>query len=230
MWNKKSITFAFLFVLLLGTAAANGNVILITNIDDLHVDSPPLEWGQLGPPFTEVPQYFQANVGGLVLFNGTFAGGPGERRDEGNGWVGNFTLGDALLWTNSNGPLTLDWGFGVQGMGVQIETGSYGSFVAQIKAFDGDTLLGTFTESGNSQPTEDGSAIFIGVKDSIRDITAIELSVISCTGNCADFAINQVYFRGLSLGDAVPEPTSVVLLGSGLLAGIATLRKRSTSS
>lgn len=225
MWNKKLILSASLCtLLLLSTSAANANVVLITNLNDLRANIPPLDWGQLGPPFTQVPQQFQSDIGGVFLVDGTFAGGPGERLDEGTGWVGNFTLGDHLLWTNANGPLVLDFGR-VQGVGLQIETNSYGPFTAQIKAFNGNTLLGTFLENGNSQPTEDGSAIFIGVKDSIIDITSIELSIVSCTGNCADFAINSVYFRAFNI-EGVPEPASIVLLGSGLLAAVgSSLRK-----
>ena len=224
MWNKKLTLSASLCALLLLTTAANANVILVTNLNDLHANFGPLDWGQLGPPFTQVPQQFQANIGGVFLVNGMFATGPGERRDEGNGWTGNFTLGDPLLWTNSNGPLTLDWFRGVQGVGVQIETNSYGPFTAQIQAFNGNTLLGTFLENGNSQPTEDGSAIFIGVRASLSEITSVEFSITSCTGNCADFTIDSVYFRAFNI-EGVPEPASVVLLGSGLLAAVGSLRK-----
>ena len=224
MWKEKLVTFAFLFVLLLGTVAADGSVILITHRSDLN-ESNELDWDYFGPPFTQIPQDFQFNFG-LFAVDGSFATGPGERLDEGNGWTGNFAIGDRLAWTNANGPLTFTFFDPVQGAGAQIETSSFGAFTAQIKAFDGDTLLGAFLENGNSQPTEDGSAIFIGVKDEVRDITSIEFSILSCTGDCSDFAINLVSIRTFIPPD-VPEPASLLLLSSAFLAVIGNVRKRS---
>lgn len=223
MCNKKLSLFAFLFVLLVAVAAANASVVLITDRNAMNANFW-LDWGFQGPPFTQIPQFFSF-PNGEGQIQGMFATGPGERRDEGNGWNGNFTVGDQLGWTNANGPLTFFFPNGAQGAGAQIEPNSYGPFTAQIQAFHNDTLLGTFLENGNSQPTEDGSAIFIGIKDQIDEVTSIVFSIVSCTGNCSDFAVNLVSVRGIS-PVGIPEPASIVLLGSGLLAALGSLRRR----
>lgn len=224
MWNKKLTLSAFACtILLLVTAPASATPVLITDRSAMNANIQ-LDWAFQGPPFTQIPQFFSfPNGEGRIL--GMFATGPGERRDEGNGWTGNFSVGDALGWTHANGPVTFFFGSGAQGAGAQIEPDSYGPFTAEIQAFHNDTLLATFFENGNSQPTEDGSAIFIGVKDQIDDITSIIFSIASCTGNCSDFALNLVSARGI-LPVGVPEPASLVLVGSGLFGAAAKVRRR----
>ena len=85
-----------------------------------------------GPPFSSIPQDSIANSNGGNTAQVHFAGGAnGERRDQGNGWGGNFAPGDELLWTaGDNGPLTFTFGDTVSGVGANIQadlrTGSCG--------------------------------------------------------------------------------------------------------
>jgi hypothetical protein len=201
-------------VLVSFTAAQADTLSLVTS----RVGSDSLNWVQLGAPFTAIPNPFTAvSVGGIVV-TGTFAGTTGEIRQQGDGWNGNFTPGDNLVWTDSQGPLTLAFSQGLNEVGTQIQQDNYGAFTAEIDAYNGVTLLGSFTENGNSNANGDGSAIDIGVMDlSGSNITSVTLSLTSST----NFAINQ-----LDLNSATtPEPGTIMLLGSGLgLVGFARRR------
>ena len=171
------------------------------------------------PPFSNIPNGSTATSVGGVQAVVNLAGGDGQRRDEGNGWIGNFTIGDELFWTNNNGPMTFNFTTPVSGVGAQISSDAFGAFVAQIC----DQRMNCFTEAGNNQPTEDGSAIFIGLAND-PGITSVTFSLLSCVFNCNDFAINQMDIT--TGGGTTPEPSSLLLMGSGLLAVAGFARRR----
>ena len=180
-------------------------------------------WNQLGPDGTAIPNGFNAtSVGGIGVTGHFTQGGAGEVRVEcpftNCGWAGNFAPGVSLLWTNSpgQGPLTLDFSQGVAGAGFQIQADFYGQFSAQLQAFDGATLLGTFFATGNSNGAENNSAIFLGVQDLTgADITSIKLGTFNCALDCKDFAINELWLNTKAPANT-PEPATMMLLSSGL--------------
>ena len=190
------------------------------------------DWEQnFGPPFSDIPNdsYILATYGNfhaLVHFEG---GGDGQRRDEGNGWQGNFIPGEHLLWTNSpgQGPLTFFFEEGVFGAGVQIQAHSPGAFTAVMEAYDYyGHLITRFSEHGYSNGNEDGSAIYIGI-DLIggNALWSLTLSLRDANGDLNDFAINQLDVF-VPPDAAVPEPASLILLGTGFLGAAGIGRKR----
>jgi len=184
-----------------------------------------------GPPGSNIPGNSTATSTLGVQVTVNFAeGGGGVREDEGNGWIGNFTLGDELLWTDQDGPLNLN-GFSqtLSGIGANIQPVRFGDFTAVIAAFDvNNNLIEAFAENGTSNQNEDGSAIFIGLSN-VPGIAFVRFSVPSCArgGNCdPNFAINQLdIVTGAVAPVAVPAPSTLLLLASGLVT-LGYLRRR----
>lgn len=213
----KRIALSFVFCLLLVSSSAWASTDFV-------------DWGQLGPPFTVLttPQTFTSSgtTTGIVGLNdfGNF-----ERRDQGNGWNGNFNPGDHLIWNQGEqGPdpgITMIFDQATFGGGAQIEADQFGIFTATLSVYDlGLNLMTTVTMTGDSESTGDGSAIFIGFQSNSADVGALKFDVVSSTGQDA-LAIGglTVYTSGMT---GTPEPNSLLLLGSGLVGVIGYGRRR----
>jgi hypothetical protein len=186
---------------------------------------------QIAPPGTTVstPQLMISFTGNNAALVGNADGSPFLTTQEGFGWTGNFDYGESLLWTgNSNfgigglGPMAMVFFNPVGTVGFSIQADFYGAFTAYLTAFDanGNPLVTYINTNGNSDGSENGSALFMGLGDLTGpNIASIEFTITSSQGPLADndFAIDDV-----SIG-TVPEPSSLVLLGSRLigLAGVA---------
>jgi hypothetical protein len=157
----------------------------------------------------------------------TDAGSSFEWRSQGSGWAGNFAPGEPLLWTrDANGPITLAFSSPIWGLGMQIQSDSYGAFSAIIEAFDslGNPLGSVTRTDGNSTDASDDSAIFMGLLSDSGNVSRVRISVPTATGAPNDFAISGPQIQ--STGAEVPEPASVLLFGSGSLALMAFARRR----
>jgi hypothetical protein len=214
---------AFLALLfLVGVGSAHASVILVTLPAALGANDS-IDWSQLGPSFTFLTSPQSVVSGGGLNASVSSSGGQFERRDQNNGWGGNFAPGTPLLWDREVGPeILVTFATPISGAGAQIQADFFGPFTAQIIVNGG--ALGTFTENGTSNGNSDNSAIFIGALSSIADITTIQFDLTSASSEPNDFAIGPVALN--TTGAAVPEPSSLVLLVTVLAALALSLRNR----
>lgn len=185
-----------------------------------------VNWANLGNSRTIVPNPFSINSNNGNTLNVSQQGQSSfQRRDQGNGWRGNFSSGDSLLSTRgANGPITINFANPVARVGTQVQSRYTGAFNAIITAFDnvGNTL-GSFTGAGNSNRNGDGSAIFLGIgtDDDINKIDRVVFSVSNASSNPQNFAINNLSLRT----EPVPEPLTILGTLAAGSVGVALRRK-----
>jgi hypothetical protein len=173
-----------------------------------------IDWSQLGPNNGNVlaPQMVETISGRDAIV--TSMGTGFIRKDEGNGWDGNFFTGTKLLVTNNSGPdITLTFDFEVDWVGAQIQAAAPGPFTAEV------TVNGTstYSETGSSNDAADGSAIFIGWSGG--PITSISFRLSAAADFPYEFAIGPVYLGPESEESVVPETSTWAML----LVGFAGL-------
>jgi hypothetical protein len=222
-------------LVLAAAGGAQAAALLVTSAAALGANDS-VNWSQLGPDGTIVAAGFGATSVNSVVVSGGLAGSDACLAVVGGsncGWNAGpgFTLGDSVLWAEDSGgagsgPLSLGFS-GMLGAGLYLQALASGAFTASIEAFNGGNSLGLFSESSAS-----GDGIFIGVLDSVADITSIRLSLTACTASCDlnDFGVNTLLLKAQDTGTGtVPEPATLplVLLAGG---GLAMLRRRAAGN
>ncbi len=236
---------ALLIFLVLGLAAATptrADVIQLFSPADL-VGGTTLDFPNVTPGF--VGTVFNGPVvarGGVVTATFTAAGGQLVRFDQGVGFFGSFANGTELVVTERatgatgtpTGPLTITFnipifGFGISAQNTFTEADETSTFTFSV--FDGATLLGTFSRSGPDfvGPFQT-DPLFLGVRAILgQQITRIVISgastILDSDGDGIPDSRAQNNFAVGPPTVVVPEPATMILLGTGL-AGIAAARRR----
>jgi hypothetical protein len=203
-------------------ALALGTAMVPAHADSLVTTAPTgsdtLDWSQFGSQGSAISSSFSFTTNNSVSGTGSYANGAGEVWYQGN-WAGNFAPGAPLNYNTTSGAITLNFGEGYTQIGAQIMSDDYGSFTAQICDANG-----CFTEDGVSNGDADNSAIYIGVSSG-DPITWVTFSLTDApNGTTDDFALGNVVLGGGS--SATPEPSSLALLGTGIVGAGAAMRRR----
>ncbi|MFA4994007.1 MAG: VPLPA-CTERM sorting domain-containing protein [Bdellovibrionales bacterium] len=224
----KKLLLAVLAVLAL-TAPAQAATVGIASVGALGTTDT-YDWGQLGDAFQELssPQNVTSNGGATAVVS---SDGALARFDQGIEWSGNFPNGEKLLYSSPYG-FAFSLTNPVQGIGMQIQPNYFGSFVAEITAYDSnDTVLGTFMEPGSSTYNEIGDGIFLGVLSDLINISKIGLVVYDPAAFQEDGSIEPGYLLDFAVGTvyttvpAVPLPAALPLFAGGLL-GLGLFKRR----
>jgi hypothetical protein len=209
---------------MLATGAAQAGVV---SLWDGTGSNDTTSWAGLGGDGTVIPSPFSATSAAGNPVTGSFAGGTGLvavqcPASPSCSWTGGFPAGDTLVWAFDaanavgTGPVTLALGNPVLAGGVELQSDSVVQFTAQVEAFAGATPLGS--ASITSDPA--GDPVFIGIQDTVAEITSLVFSMTSCGGDdCADFAMDSLITKNaVTPPPPTPEPASLFLLGSALAA------------
>lgn len=140
----------------------------------------------------------------------------------------NFADGDFIFFTGFNpttfpavgnaGPITINFDTPVKGAGTQIAVDDTLQFEAFISAFDKENnILGAFSTNGTSSLALDNSAVFLGVKSDIPEISKL---VFSSSVPERALGINNLSINTVS----VSEPSTIMAIGI-LGFGLFTCKK-----
>lgn len=221
-WKRLSHSLSWLWnllVLVLFATAAWSDSLVAVSSQAAQGANDSLHWSQLGPDGTILAAGFTAKSASGLTVTANLAAPNGLASvvcaATPCSWTGTgFAAGDTVIWTSDaanggSGPLTLNFGSGVSGVGALVQADGPGQFTVQIQAFNGSNSLGTFTSTSNAQ----GDAVYIGVLDQTgANITSVEFSLTSCTGTCTDFAVDT---PSLNVPNATSFPLAVTVTGSG---------------
>jgi len=173
------------------------------------------------------PNPLNVDAGGVFLsFSTTMAF---NEFDQDGTFAPEFPPGSTLLFNLLDGPLTIDFAPGIHEVGFFAQGFNLDTPQAfAVSVFNGSTLLKSFSVGPDPNAGFPGTALFVGARATGLDL--ITQMTVSNTepSNDPSFVIGPLTFSESAAAETVPEPASLLLLGSGLLGAGARLRKRRT--
>lgn len=191
-------------ILVLAAVAASqcyGSVYQVHSRTSLGIHLDPLSFPPYELPFTSQPSW-TATVDTHQLIarmdNGRNAWYLNQAQGPYGTWVGNFLPAQKLVFVDSPTPpttfffatpsTTTTGGFDrvtISGFGTQIQAQTPGAFVAQIRAYDTTAAAWSpwFSVNGNSTGAADGSAVFIGIGSTARNLSYVQIRARSTVGS-----------------------------------------------
>lgn len=149
-----------------------------------------------------------------------------QNLQQGNGWAGDYAPGMGLVYngvrTIGTSPTTIGIYLDqpVVGIGAFIQPDWYGVFTGSITLLDSNlSPFFTFSAAGNSTAVPN-TALFIGAYDATADIWG---AIFDTTGSGGDHILSIGEAR---MGAPIPEPTTLLMLGTSVLGLGGVLRRR----
>jgi hypothetical protein len=182
------------------------------------------------PAFSVLSSPYSFSAGGNTL---TFTNaGQFERRDDGDGYESDFAAGTRILLsqTGAGSATTVSFAGGVTQFGLDLDTPLGGAFNVEI--YNGDTLIGSFSIADTTPLPGLGTTAFVGAMAQNGDlITRVVISSPVGQGFTDNYALGPVSFvNGTTAPEPVPEPATLVLLGTGLAGALGAVRRRGRSA
>ena len=213
-WTKK-------FLVVLALMAAVGGTGMARADDTINFSQFGANGTVLGSPITGLT----TNGVGVTLTspNGSFT-----VLQEGNDWNGIFPLTAPILFdgdvSGDYGPGTVELSFAspISGLTLAGQADDYGAYTETAVAYSGTTVVDTASASSfnwidDSNPAHQGIVPFLTVSG--VDITSVDFSV-------TNDSIGLALYGGAGVTPPVPEPGSLLLLGTGLVGLTGALRRK----
>jgi|SRR5580658_8724939 hypothetical protein len=199
--QRKQAAVLGLVMLAVVAAPAEAGVKLVKSRAALDGDDL-INWAQLGPSLTNVPTPAAVTSnGGLSATVSSLGGSSLDTARQGDPWDGNFAPNAPIIVTGQftpSGSISITFASPVYAVGAQMDYNWISPvampFTEIITAYDIDSnLLGTFTVQGEMDDLANNSAVFIGIRDSIPEISTVVFSTTSTFGGYpGSIAINNV--------------------------------------
>lgn len=205
-------------VCLLGrVSSAFAGAIQLTNVTDLTPGGTQITYPTpIADPFS-----FDLAGGGVTL-NFTTPGIFSVLDSDGLSF--DFPAGTTLL-LNQSGSLTIDFGAGVREFGIFAQSLAFDLETFTFDVFHGPAAPTSFAAGPADNSGMPGVALFLGSRATNGDLIT---QVVIGESAFNDFAVGPITFTEAAAAEPVPEPASLVLLGTGLVGASLRMRKRRT--